>query len=466
MKLPHSRGKTQAGSTLIAALIIITVTFAAVSAALFEASGRYRISHQSSRWTQAGQAAEAGCEIGLMTAQNASWLADGWSGEPDMPGSAPVTKTVSLSSGVPSTGPISTTISVENIDLNGYWWLRIRATGSADLAAGRQSSLDTADNLLRKVSLLRDRFTNTALSAPQAVRSYEMIAEPRSPFAMPILLNNNINMGGGSLIDSFDSSDSTKSTGNLYDITKRQSNGNIGINNSTNSNLSGSYVYGDVNYTGTKPLNTTNVQGIVTSPFYKPTPTIKAPTWTSYTSTPTKITSSQTLTGGTQASPALYKVNTINLSSTDTLTLAPYATGQPSYIEIWVTGDVKNTGGSSIVIQNGVHAIIHVAGNMDVTGTAISNSTNVAANALIELITPAAGVNQNVKISGGGTMIAAINAPAADFTLVGGASLSGALVGKTLTTTGTSQIHYDEDLINLRGAGYGYKFSSIAEAVR
>ena len=69
----------ESGSTVLAALAILAVTFVAVGAALFEASQRFGTSHQSSRWSQAGQAAEAGAEIALMAAQKNSWVADGWS---------------------------------------------------------------------------------------------------------------------------------------------------------------------------------------------------------------------------------------------------------------------------------------------------------------------------------------------------------------------------------------------------
>ena len=71
--LPPAMGRRDSGSTIVAALTILTVTLVVVGAALFEASHRFRTSHQSSRWSQAGQAAEAGAEIALVTAQKDSW---------------------------------------------------------------------------------------------------------------------------------------------------------------------------------------------------------------------------------------------------------------------------------------------------------------------------------------------------------------------------------------------------------
>lgn len=458
--------KSDPGSVLLAALIILAVTFAAVSATLFEAAGRYKISHQSSRWAQAGQAAEGGCEIGLVTAQNSSWVVDGWSGAPGAVGSAAVTKTVVLDTGMVATGAINASIAADQVNVNGVPWLRIRSTGTADLAAGKQSGIDTADNLLRKVALLRNRYTNTTLTTPQATRTFEMMAEPKSPFGMAILLSKSIDMTGGSLVDSFDSSDPTKSTGSQYDSSKRQSNGNIGLNKSDGSNLQGSYVYGKLDYTGTPVQNTYNVQGAISTPFKKPIPTVSAPTWSSYNPTPTIISSSKTLTGGPQGSPAYYKVTSLSLSGGNILDLAPHSAGQQSYIEIWVTGDVTTTGSAFIQIENGVHATFHVGGDMKITGSAIVNANNISTNAIVNVITPAPGVAQAVTINGGASMIAAINAPGADFTLTGGAVIYGALIGQSLKTTGTAMIHYDEALAKLHGTGYGYKFSGFAEAVR
>ena len=102
--------RQQSGSAVLAALAILAVTLIAVGAALFQASHRFRTGHQSARWAQAGQAAEAGAEIALMTAQKNSWTADGWSAVPGAPGTSPVTKTIfatwTLSTGChPFSGP-------------------------------------------------------------------------------------------------------------------------------------------------------------------------------------------------------------------------------------------------------------------------------------------------------------------------------------------------------------------------
>src|SRR5258708_6119590 len=94
----------ESASAIPSALAILALTLIAVGASLFEASNRFQTGHQSSRWSQAEQAAEAGADIAMMTAQKTSWTTDGWSGAPGAPGASPVTKTVTLTSG--ASGPI------------------------------------------------------------------------------------------------------------------------------------------------------------------------------------------------------------------------------------------------------------------------------------------------------------------------------------------------------------------------
>lgn len=470
MKKPSLIRRRQSGSAVLAALAILAVSLIAVGAALFQTSHRFRTGHQSARWAQAGQAAEAGAEIALMSAQKNSWVADGWSAAPGVPGTGAVTKTVTLDAGVPATGPISASISAEKITMGAAVWLRIRSKGIADMAGGARPGIDTRDVMLRKLSLRADRTTGTAVTAPQATRTIEILAEPvgRSPFRRALLLDKKFNMNGGT-IDSFDSGDPAKSTGGLYDIAKRQSNGDVGVNDTQgDSNLGGAYVYGDVAYEGPAITGTGNVQGTLTNPFNDPTDPVLAPAWTSFNPLPTIINNTATLTGGTQASPARYKVSSVTLNGGKVLTLAPHAAGQESYVEIWVTGKFTTTGTSYVLLKPGVHATYHVEGDITVTGTSFNNQSNLAANNVINAITPAAGVVRKVTVSGNGTFIGALNAPGSDITVLGNSAFIGALIGKTLNVVGTADIHYDEALRRYSGSGAAgvWRVASLVEAVR
>lgn len=461
----------QSGSAVLAALAILAVTLIAVGSALFQASHRFRTGHQSARWAQAGQAAEAGAEIALMAAQKNSWTANGWSAAPGAPGTIPVTKTITLDAGVPATGPISARVSVEKITIGTSDWLRIRSRGIADTAGGARAGIDSRDVMLRKLSLKTDRNTGSTVTAPQATRTVEILAEPvaKSPFTRTLLLDKKFNMSGGGWIDSFDSSDPAKSTGGLYDVAKRQSNGDVGVNDTQGaSDLKSTYVYGDVAYSGPAISNTANVQGTLTTPFSEPVTPVTAPVWTTFNASPTDIKTSMTLTGGPQSSPALYKVKSVTVPGGNVLTLAPHAAGVESYIEIWATADLTTSGSGYIIQQPGVHVTYHIEGNVTVSGSSFNNQSNIGTNNIIEVVNPAAGKTQKVTVSGSGTFIGAINAPGADFTLSGTANFSGAMIGRTIVISGGASLHYDEALAKFSGSGAAgaYRVASWVEAVR
>lgn len=471
LKPLQPRQANQSGSVILAALGILAVTSVVVGMTLLEAQHRFRTSHQSSRWSQAANSAEAGVEMALMSAQKGSWTADGWSAAPGAPGAAPVTKSFPLSSGVSGASPTSVDVSVEKITLSGAQWLRFRSTGRADLSGGAVAGVDAQDVLLRKLSLRQDRVTGASVgTTPQATRMIEVLAEPqsRSPFLRPLLLDKKFTMSGG-WVDSFDSADPTKSTNGLYDVAKRQSNGNVGINDTQGaSNFSGAPIYGDVGYSGPAPTNTSGVTGNITTPFSDPVAPVTAPTWTTFNATPTVISNSMTLTGGTQAAPARYKVSSVTVSGGKVLTMAPHAAGAESYIEVWVTGNFTTSGSGYILQQPGVHVTYHIAGDVTVSGTSFNNQSNLAANNMINVISVGASTSQRVDVTGSGTFIGVINAPAATFTVSGSASLSGAMIGKTMNISGGANVHYDAALSRMGGGGtgVGYRVASWVEAVR
>ena len=234
------RGR-QSGSAVLAALAVLAVTLIAVGAALFEASQRFRTSHHSSCWSQAGQAAEAGAETALLAAQKNSWATDTWSGVPGAPGASPVTKTIDLSAGVPAMGPVSANVSVDKIALGGSDWIRIRSTGSADVSGGARAGIDTQDIMLRKLSLRHDRTTGASVAAPRATRTVEILAEPMAlrPFKYSFVSKEISDLHAGTTADSYDSGSSAKSnftpftTYGIYDAAKRQQNGDAGTIDAT-----------------------------------------------------------------------------------------------------------------------------------------------------------------------------------------------------------------------------------------
>lgn len=470
-KLLKLKRRSQSGSSLLAALGILALTSMVIGAALYEARDRYRTCHQSLRWSQAAHAAEAGVELALMSAQQDSWVADGWPAAPGSPGITAETKSFPLSDGGTGSGSTTAEVSVDKIDMSGVEWLRIRSVGLADLSGGAVVGAEPQDVMLRKLTLRQDRNTGASVgTTPRATRMLEVLARPRtkSPYVRPILTDQKFSMSGGE-VDSFDSDDPAKSTGGLYDVAKRQSNGEVGINDTAGiSDFGNAFIYGNVGYTGADPTNMTNVQGAVSSSFNVPVNPIIAPTWTTFNATPALITSTMTLTGGTKGSPARYKVSSVNLGTGKVLTVVPHAAGAESYVEVWVTGNFTTSGNGYIDQQPGVHVTYHIAGDVTVTRSSFQNQTNLAAKNVLKVISPAAGVNQQVNISGSGAMIGVVDAPGAAVTASGNGSVSGAIIGKSMDITGGGTFHYDEALSKVGGTEIipGYHVASIVEAVR
>jgi hypothetical protein len=89
-----------------------------------------------------------------------------------------------------------------------------------------------------------------------------LIAVTSGGRARGITMRNSINMGGGAMIDSFDSSNPLKSTKHLYDVTKCQSHGHTAtLNSDGTSDLKSTYLHGNLAFSGAVIGNTLNISG-------------------------------------------------------------------------------------------------------------------------------------------------------------------------------------------------------------
>jgi hypothetical protein len=271
------------------------------------------------------------------------------------------------------------------------------------------------------------------------------------------------------VVDSYDSSDPTKSTNGLYDEAKRQSNGDI----ATDGNLidaGNAHIYGDVATNSGTVVGAANITGEQRDDFYQEPIPVGAPTWTSYNSTVTNVTSTTTLTASATSgsSASRYELSSINLSSGKTLTLAGNPDGSQTYIEIYVTGDISFTGSSQLIIQPGVTAKIYFQGNVDVAGNGILNTNNQPSDLQLFGIQPTSSDEMHVNLGGNGQIIASVYAPNHDVTINGGGTnghVFGSVVGSTVTMTGVTNLHYDERLGTV-GLINNYKIISWFEDTR
>lgn len=444
---------------------------------------KYQSSLQTATWQESLLAAESGVDLAivelrksLFPAPNHAW--DGWN---NTPGNGVVSYGLTT---IPNAGLAGTPMTIEvNVDApasfvdptNGWQYYRIRTVGTMPITGFPRVSDNKQDNRLRKLSLRFERFTNGiltahAISSPQVSRRIEAIVRPVSSFDQAIMSVGLVDLTNQNIVvDSYDSSDPTKSTNGLYDAAKRQQNGDIATDGNV-IDAGNAHIYGDVATNSGTVVGAANITGTERNDFYQEPIPVGAPSWSSYNSSVTSVSNTTTLTASSTngSSTSRYQLSSINLSGNKTLTLAGNADGSQTYIEIYVTGDISFSGNSQLIIQPGVSAKIYFKGNVDVTGNGILNVNNQPADLQLFGIQPTDSNSYHVKLGGNGQIIASIYAPNHDVTINGGGTnghVFGSVVGKSVTMTGVTNLHYDEHLGTI-GLINNYKIVSWFEDSR
>jgi hypothetical protein len=326
-------------------------------------------------------------------------------------------------------------------------------TGPARAADNKQ------DTRLRRLSLRFERFTDGVLTAhaitfpetPHVSRRAEAIVSPVSSFSNAIMSVGTIDLTNQNIVvDSYDSHDSNKSTNGLYDPAKQQQNGDI----ATDGNIieaGNAHIYGDVATNSGVVTGVANITGAERTDFYQEPIPVGAPNWPVVNPSVTNVTTTATITASATSGSvnSRYQLSGVNLNGQDILTIAGNADGSPTYVEIYITGNITLSGSSQIIVQPGVSAKIYFAGNIDISGNGILNSNNQPLDIQFYGIQPASGVSEHVNLGGNGQIIAAVYAPGHDVTVNGGGTsghVFGSVIGKTVTMTGVTNLHYDEAL--------------------
>jgi hypothetical protein len=346
-------------------------------------------------------------------------------------------------------------------------WYRIRSTGTTYLSGPARITSDKRDHLLRRLSFLWDAATNQAVARPQSSRVVELLVKPSS-IERPITSDLPMNLNNYKIeVDSYDSRYATKSTNGLYDPAKRLKNGDI----ATNSQLidaGDAHIYGDA-YTNAGVIeNGANITGEQRNDFYEELIPVPKPTWTVIQPGPTTIIGSATMTGGTKDNPKRYKLNSMSITGTEAVTFAPSAPGVESYVEVWITGDLKTAGSGSIVVRPNTNVKIFLEGDIDIKGNGTFNANSQPGRLQILGVQPPGSSPRAINFGGNGIIVAAIYAPQHDVTFgaTGQAgTMWGSLTGKTITMGGTTYIHYDEALADT-GHIIDFKIKSWFEDAR
>jgi hypothetical protein len=452
------------GSILIWTVLTLAILSILGAEVLRVVSIKHQTALQTAIWQEALLAAESGIDLAIVELRKSLYPAPNhaWEGWNDIPGNGVTSYGLST---IANAGLAGTPMTIEaNVDApaalidpgNGWQYYRIRSVGTMPLTGPQRASDNKQDSRLRKLSLRWERFTNGvltahAISAPQVSRRTEAIVRPVSSFNAAIMSVNTLDLTNQNIvIDSYDSRDPNKSTNGLYDVQKRQQNGDI----ATDGNLieaGNAHIYGDVATNSGTVSGAANITGIERTDFYQEPIPVGEPSWPSTNPTPSSVTGNATITANaTKGSPnSRYRLTTVSLSGNQTLTLAGNPDGIQTYIEIYVSGDIRASGNSQIVLEPGVAATIYFAGNVDVTGNGIINSKNQPGDLQLYGVEPHDGLNRHVNLAGNAQITASVYAPNADVAVNGGGSnghVFGSIVGKTVVMTGVTNLHYDEAL--------------------
>src|SRR2546430_879535 len=455
---------TKKGSVLVWTVLIIAMLSLIAVETLRLVTVKYQNALQTSTWQEALLAAESGIDLAIVELRkslypqpNHAW--DGWNNPPgnEVTGYELTTVPNAGLNGTPMTIETNVDAPAQLIDPTNSWqYYRIRTVGTIPITGPARASDNPQDTKLRRLSLRWERFTNGLLmphliSAPQVSRRIETVVRPVSAFDQAIMSVGVVDLTNQNIVvDSYDSSDPTKSTNGLYDVAKRQQNGDIATDGQL-IEAGNAQIYGDVATNAGTVSGAANITGVERTDFYQEPIPVGAPTWSATNSSVTSVNGTTTITAdATQHSAASrYILTGVSLSGNKTLTIAGNANGSQTYVEIYVTGDISVSGTGQIVIESGVTATIYFAGNVDISGNGVLNSNNQPGDLMLYGIQPPANTPEHVSIGGNSQITASVYAPGHDVTVNGSGTnghVYGSIVGKTVTMTGVSNLHYDERL--------------------
>jgi len=471
---------TKTGSVLVWTVLVITMLSLIAVETLRLVTVKYQNALQTSTWQEALLAAESGIDLAIVELRkslypqpNHAW--DGWNNPPgnEVTGYELTTVPNAGLNGTPMTIETNVDAPTQLIDPTNSWqYYRIRTVGTIPITGPARTSDNPQDTKLRRLSLRWERFTNgiltpRLLTAPQVSRRVEAVVRPVSAFDQAIMSVGVVDLTNQNIVvDSYDSTDPTKSTNGLYDPAKRQENGDIATDGQL-IEAGNAQIYGDVATNAGTVSGAANITGVERTDFYQEPIPVGAPSWSTWNSSPSLVTGTTTInadaTKGSAASR--YTLSSISLSGNKTLTVAGNPNGSQTYIEIYVTGDISVSGTGQIVVQPGVTATIYFAGNVDISGNGVLNSNNQPSDLMLYGIQPPTDTSEHVSIGGNSQITASVYAPGHDVTVNGGGTnghVYGSVVGKTVTMTGVSNLHYDERL-GATGVVNNYKIVSWFE---
>ena len=430
---PQLEWQREDGSALMAAAVAACILGIMVTGFLAWVTNEYRLTQRSNSWTQTLFLAEAGLEVGCaeidypyLQGSSAFSANDGWSAA----GSGGYQKIVT-----------------DFKDSNG------NTVGSFSvLVSGLKGGTPTIQGV----------GTATQSQGPSTSRAVQIWLKQRSSFPYALAAKEQINMNGGAYVDSFDSSDSTKSTGSAYDPTKQQANA-IVASMSASPALQLTTIYGTASTTASGGLSLSGSIGPTLDPLLRATSVADAETqgWVTHNLNLTipevtlpsglssaynlgAISSAQTISAGD------WQADSINCQTSILIT---------GHVRLYVKGDFTTTGQGYLQISPGASLEVYIGGNVKLAGGGVINGSGLAANNQWYGLTS----STDWKVAGGGQWLGTVYAPEASVKFTGNSDSFGAFVANDFTISGGAGFHYDEALKNLSGGNQRYSVATWQE---
>jgi len=441
---------TTCGSVLLSAAVGAAILSILIAGVLSYLTNEYDLNYRSHRWNQAFHLAESAVEVGIaeynyqysLGGSGVGFQANGWSG---------------------SGGTYSKTVS-NLLDTSG------KVVGTIQVTA---SGIGASNPTFTGVGTV----TSGNYGGPSLCRAVRVtLAGTGSLFPMAIVSKSAIPLSGNNYIDSYDSSDPTKSNNGLYIASKKQANGNIATVSTANNavSMSGN---ADVNGTiATAPGGTVTMSANAQMgpTFSSPATSVAQGTangWITHAfqtsipdaTVPATLSSASSVPGGQINFSAN---NTGTLSSGDWKATSLSLSGNSVYtisgtVRIYVTGNVSISGNAQMIITPGSSLTVYVGGaSVSVSGNGVANNAvKPANNQWYGLPT-----STSWTLSGNGSWVGTVYAPEAAFSNSGNGDMSGSVIASSVTMSGNGQFHYDESLKNSSGgAATSYNVASWQE---
>jgi hypothetical protein len=281
---------------------------------------------------------------------------------------------------------------------------------------------------------------------------------PPCAFRFGFVAKQGIDLNGNNLyVDSFDSTDPTKSTNGSYDGAKKQANGNMAVGGAlTNSitNAASCNLYGSAltSPTGTVAMGPADSMGATFDTSMRATTIAEAVAYGWLRNDCTLSVPDVALPAGAGSWSNLGSINgSMALSAGDYRTTGIQLNGPGTWLTIegtvrlYVTGSVHTAGNGMIVVQPGASLELYAGGNVSVGGNAVVNLTGLATNNRWYGLP----TSTSWSVNGNGTWIGVVRAPSAALTLNGGGitgDMSGVFVAESVTFNGATQLHCDESI--------------------